>query len=56
MKTSINTQEQVSAIGEAKAFLLISVLIIPLLTVIGIFGYGFIAWALQLIYGPPGHL
>ena len=56
MNTNIKQQAETSAAGEAKAFLLISALIIPLLTVIGIFGYGFTIWVMQLFYGPPSHL
>ncbi|WP_421868059.1 periplasmic nitrate reductase, NapE protein [Motiliproteus sp.] len=55
MNTNSETKNEVSAVQETKAFLLISVLAIPLLTVLGIAGYGFVVWMMQLLMGPPGH-
>jgi len=56
MNTNITQQEQTTAVSEAKVFLLISAVAIPLLTVIGIFGYGFAVWVMQIFNGPPTHL
>ncbi len=56
MNTNITQQEQTTAGSEAKAFLLISAVVIPLSTVICIFGYGFAVWVMQIFNGPPAHL
>lgn len=39
---------------EFGAFLLLSVFLAPVLSVILVGGYGFIIWMFQLIAGPPG--
>ncbi|MGL6259113.1 trimethylamine N-oxide reductase system protein TorE [Vibrio sp. WXL103] len=40
---------------EWKAFLVISVLLFPVLSVVLVGGYGFIVWMLQVfVFGPPG--
>ena len=41
---------------EWQTFLLLTVVLIPLLSVITVAGYGFIVWFIQMIFGPPGHL
>ena len=41
---------------EWQTFLLLTVVLIPLLSVITVAGYGFIVWFIQIIFGPPGHL
>lgn len=56
MNTNITQQEEASAGSEVKAFLLISAVAIPLLTLLGILGYGFTVWVLQIFNGPPTHL
>ena len=56
MNTNITQQEQTSTGSEVKAFLLISAVAIPLLTVLGILSYGFTVWILQIFNGPPTHL
>ena len=53
MNSNITQQKQTSASSEVKAFLLISAVAIPLLTVLGIFGYGFAVWIMQIFNGPP---
>ena len=53
MNSNSTRQEQTSASSEVKAFLLISALAIPLLTLLAIFGYGFLVWVLQIFNGPP---
>lgn len=55
MKNNPEVNTEVSTVQETKAFLLISALAIPLLTVLGIAGYGFVVWMMQLVMGPPGH-
>jgi nitrate reductase NapE len=41
---------------EWKAFLFITVLLFPILSVMFVGGYGFIIWMLQVfLLGPPGH-
>ncbi|GAA5648214.1 MULTISPECIES: trimethylamine N-oxide reductase system protein TorE [Vibrio] len=40
---------------EWKAFLFITVLLFPILSVAFVGGYGFIVWMLQMfVFGPPG--
>lgn len=56
MNISSRQQEVQAAGSEAKAFVLISAVVIPLLTILGIFGYGFAVWVMQILNGPPGHL
>jgi nitrate reductase NapE len=56
MNISSRQQEVQGAGSEAKAFVLISAVVIPLLTILGIFGYGFAVWVMQILNGPPGHL
>ncbi|MBO1518604.1 periplasmic nitrate reductase, NapE protein [Oceanisphaera pacifica] len=41
---------------EWQTFLLLTVVLIPLLSVMTVAGYGFIVWFLQMIFGPPGHV
>lgn len=41
---------------EWRTFLLLTVILIPLLSIITVAGYGFIVWFIQMIFGPPGHL
>lgn len=38
------------------AFLFITVVLFPILSVIVVGGYGFIIWILQMYFGPPGHI
>ncbi len=56
MNTNTEPQEQVSAGRETKAFLLIAAFAIPLMTLVAIFGYGFLVWIIQIFAGPPSHL
>ena len=40
---------------ELRAFLLLSVVMAPVLAVVGVSGYGFMVWMYQLLVaGPPG--
>ena len=39
---------------ELRAFLLLAVVMVPLLSVIVVSGYGFLVWMFQLLAGPPG--
>ena len=40
---------------EWRTFLLLTVILIPLLSVMIVAGYGFSVWAMQILFGPPGH-
>lgn len=40
---------------EWQTFLLLTVVLIPLLSIMTVAGYGFIVWFLQMFFGPPGH-
>ena len=39
--------------GERRVFLFIAVFLFPALSIVLVGGYGFIVWALQMIFGPP---
>ncbi len=39
---------------ELRTFLLITVFLAPILSVIIVGGYGFIVWISQMLLGPPG--
>ena len=39
---------------ELRAFLFLTILLAPLLSVVIVGGYGFLIWMYQLIAGPPG--
>ncbi|ROS04783.1 nitrate reductase NapE [Sinobacterium caligoides] len=41
--------------NELKALAFITIFLFPILSIIGVGGYGFIIWMLQIIFGPPGH-
>jgi nitrate reductase NapE len=41
--------------SELKALAFIAIFLFPILSIIGVGGYGFIIWIMQLILGPPGH-
>ncbi len=51
---SNDQQSPVSRADEIKTFLLTTFLIIPGAAVGFVGAYGFIVWAFQMIYGPPG--
>ncbi|WP_432470127.1 periplasmic nitrate reductase, NapE protein [Amphritea sp. HPY] len=55
MSNTPPTDEKPSLFQESKAFLLITAVLLPLLTVTLIAGYGFTVWFSQLLLGPPGH-
>ena len=40
---------------EWRTFLLLTVILIPLLSVMIVAGYGFSVWIFQILFGPPGH-
>lgn len=40
---------------EWRTFLLLTVVLIPLLSVLIVAGYGFSVWIWQILFGPPGH-
>lgn len=46
--------DDVSLAQESQAFLLLAAVLVPVLTVISIAGYGFAVWISQLFLGPPG--
>ena len=39
---------------ELRAFLFLTILLAPLLSVVIVGGYGFLVWMYQLMAGPPG--
>jgi nitrate reductase NapE len=39
---------------EWKMFIFVTVFLFPILAVIGVGGYGFLIWILQMFAGPPG--
>ncbi len=48
------TADPKSRTRELRAFLFLTVVLAPALTVALVGGYGFTVWILQLIAGPPG--
>ncbi|CAG2147163.1 hypothetical protein LMG26411_03087 [Cupriavidus numazuensis] len=40
---------------ELRSFLFLTAVMVPVLSVITVAGYGFIVWMSQLISGPPSH-
>ena len=40
--------------GELLAFLFLTVVVAPVLSVVIVGGYGFLVWMYQLLAGPPG--
>jgi nitrate reductase NapE len=40
---------------ELRSFLFLTAVMVPVLTVIVVAGYGFIVWMTQLVSGPPTH-
>lgn len=46
------TEMEVSKKKELKAFLFITVVLFPLLSVVLVGGYGFVIWMGQLMFGP----
>jgi periplasmic nitrate reductase NapE len=45
---------EVSRRHEWRAFLFLTVVLFPLLSVLLVSGYGFAVWVWQMIFGPPG--
>jgi nitrate reductase NapE len=39
---------------ELRAFLLLALVLVPVLAVLFVAGYGFVVWIYQIIVGPPG--
>ena len=52
---TMNTTPASSRRREWQTFLLLTVILIPLLSVMFVAGYGFIVWFLQMFFGPPSH-
>lgn len=50
----IMSDESVSRGKEVGAFLLLTAVVAPALTVAIVGGYGFVIWMIQIIAGPPG--
>ena len=48
------TSERPTKAQELRAFLLLSLVMVPFLSVIVVSGYGFLVWMYQLLAGPPG--
>jgi nitrate reductase NapE len=50
------TAESSSKLREWMALLFVTVIIVPLLSIAVVGGYGFVVWMLQVfVLGPPGH-
>lgn len=43
-----------SSSEELRAFLLLAIVLVPVLVVLTVSGYGFLVWMYQLMAGPPG--
>jgi nitrate reductase NapE len=53
--TTMNeTSERPTKAQELRAFLLLAVVMVPVLAVMVVGGYGFLVWMFQLLAGPPG--
>jgi nitrate reductase NapE len=39
---------------ELRAFLLLALVLVPVLAVLFVAGYGFVVWIYQILVGPPG--
>lgn len=39
---------------ELRSFVFLAIVMVPVLAVIGIAGYGFLVWVYQMFAGPPG--
>ena len=50
----IEKSERPSKAQELRAFLLLAVVMVPVLAVMVVGGYGFLVWMFQLLAGPPG--
>ena len=48
------TSERPTKAQELRAFLLLAVVMVPVLAVMVVGGYGFLVWMFQLLAGPPG--
>lgn len=53
MNTETTSQEQNEKKAERNAFLFLTVLLAPILSVIIVGGFGFMVWISQLLFGPP---
>lgn len=50
------SQHRSNKLREWLAFLFITAVVVPLLTIGAVAGYGFVVWILQVfVLGPPGH-
>lgn len=50
----MESEEQPSIALERRAFLFITVVLFPLLSVMLVGGLGLVIWVSQMIFGPPG--
>ena len=48
------TADQGSKNREFRAFLLLTVVVAPVMSVVIVGGYGFLVWMYQILAGPPG--
>jgi len=56
----IKMKQQISSIaaekkGEWKLFIFLTVFLFPILATVSVFGYGFIMWMSNILFGLPGH-
>jgi periplasmic nitrate reductase NapE len=53
IETTQSAPAERSAGAEFKAFLFVTVLLAPILSIVLVGGYGFLLWISQIIAGPP---
>ena len=53
-RADIDASEDKSRLRELYAFLFITVVLAPAVTLAVVGGYGFLVWMYQLVAGPPG--
>ena len=51
---SVSEDDKLQKRRELRAFLFLTVVLAPILSVLIVGGYGFIVWMYQLMAGPPG--
>ncbi len=55
MSKNTDSNDGISLAKEFQAFLLVAAVLVPVLTVALVIGFGFSVWISQLFLGPPGH-
>lgn len=55
MRKKTELTDDITLADESRAFLLVAAVLVPVLTVALVIGFGFSVWISQLFLGPPGH-